>query len=63
MATLWETMVFSLSSKSWKTSGLRTLRTSVGCVSCNLEVHPTRPRKFESVGETYGYCKFSILQA
>lgn len=24
MATLWEMMVFSLSSKSWKTSGLRT---------------------------------------
>jgi hypothetical protein len=37
MATLWETIVFSLSSKSWKISGLRTGRASIDSVSRILE--------------------------
>lgn len=32
MAVLWERTVFSLSSKSWKTSGLSTLRASAGAL-------------------------------
>jgi hypothetical protein len=44
MATLWEMMVFSLSSKFWKTSGLRTLWTPVADVR----------RLFRGMAETAG---------